>query len=150
MSKGKLTAKQEQVLTDLVSGKNCSEAAEAAGVKPETVSGWMANDHLFVATLNARREDQWEASIARLRGLVGRAIETVEGLLQSKDEKTRLRAAALILRTAGLTDVKPTGPTDVEDVRIQHAQREQRRMLASLEANHFLRSNDNERVPGSS
>ena len=95
MSKNKLTAKQEQVLADLVSGKNRSEAAEAAGVKAETVSGWMADDDLLVATLNSRYKDQWEASTARLRALVGPALETVEGLLQSEDEKIRLGAAAL-------------------------------------------------------
>ncbi len=110
-----ITLQQEAVLLALLAGKTQKEAAEAAGVAPETVSRWMKRDAVFVATLNARRKDLWDAHREKLRALVGEAVAVMGDLLKSKNERVRLQAAMSILRTASdLTPEGETGPEVVE------------------------------------
>lgn len=102
-----LSPQQEIAIMALLAGKRQQEAAEAAGVAPETVSRWLANDVKFVATLNARRREMWDAQRARLCTLVERAIETIEECLTSAPPAIRLRAALAILASADVL----SGPT---------------------------------------
>ena len=54
----------------------------------------------------------WEAPADALRELAGRAIGTLEALLNAQDERVRLAAAAAILKATALHDVRrPSGPT---------------------------------------
>ena len=64
-----LTGAQERVIAEMLAGKTQKQAATEAGVRPETVSRWLARDALFVATLNTARMDMWDGRIERLRGL---------------------------------------------------------------------------------
>ena len=112
-----ITPQQEAVILALLEGKTQKEAAEAAGVAPETVSRWMKRDAVFVATLNARRKDLWDAHREKLRALVGEAVAVMGDLLKSKNERVRLQAATSILRTA--SDLKPEGETSPEVVKRQ-------------------------------
>lgn len=66
-----LTGQQETVIAALIDGKTQKEAAELAGVTPETVSRWKASDPLFLATLNLRRQELWDAHAQRLTALCG-------------------------------------------------------------------------------
>lgn len=110
-----ITPQQEAVILALLEGKTQKEAAEAAGVAPETVSRWMKRDAVFVATLNARRKDLWNAHREKLRAQVREAVTVMGDLLKSENERVRLQAATAILRTA--SDLAPGGETEPEKVR---------------------------------
>ena len=112
-----LTGQQEQVIALLLAGKKQRDAAESAGVAEETVSRWMHGDALFVATLNARRQDLWQATAERLLGLGGKAAATLEGLLDSESESTRLQAAKAVLKAQGLdAGGRPVAETDPQRI----------------------------------
>ena len=109
-----ITTQQEAVILALLAGSTQKEAAEAAGVAPETVSRWVNNDAVFIAEMNSRRQDLWRAHRDALRGLVAQAVEVVGDLLESPSERVRLQSATAILRTA--RDITPSGPTTPEEV----------------------------------
>jgi len=107
-----LSSQQEAVIVSLLAGKTQKDAAEAAGVSAETVSRWMHSDALFVATLNARRQELWDMNSAALRDLAKEATAVLKDLLDSPDDRVRLRSVLAILKTQGL-DVgdRPCGST---------------------------------------
>jgi len=109
-----ITPQQETVILELIAGKTQKEAAEAAGVAPETVSRWIKRNPVFVAALNARRKDLWDAHREKLRAQVRDAVDVMGDLLKSNNERVRLQAATAILRTA--SDLAPSGETDPEKV----------------------------------
>ncbi len=110
-----LSAQQEQVISLLLGGKTQREAAQEVGVAEETVSRWMNGDAEFVATLNARRLELWQANAEKLRALATKAVNTLGDLLDSEDDTLRLRAAISVLRA--LANVQPpAGPTDARSV----------------------------------
>jgi hypothetical protein len=113
-----LSQQQENAVDLLLQGKNDGEVAEAVGVTRQTVNTWKNHDAAFIATLNTRRKDLWEAQASRLRGLVGKAVDVLEETLGYKgDPKVRQAAAVHILRTVGLygADLTPTGPATEKD-----------------------------------
>ena len=112
-----ITPQQEAVILALLMGKTQKEAAEDAGVAPETVNRWLKRDPVFVATMNARRQELWEAHREMLRALVGEAVAVMGNLLKSENERVRLQAATAILRTA--SDLTPEGETSPEVVERQ-------------------------------
>jgi len=119
-----LSAQQDQVIVLLLSGKTQREAAQDVGVAEETISRWMNNDAEFVATLNARRHELWQANAEKLRALAAQAIDTLGALLDSGDEALRLKAATAVLQE--LRNTQPAiGPTDPESVEVEW-RREQR------------------------
>lgn len=130
-----LNGKQDQVITLLLAGKTQKDAAAEADVAKETVSRWMNGDPAFVATLNTRRRELWGANAQRLRSLAGKAVDTLEGLLESENETMRLRAASEILKAVSLARVEPpSGKTNPEDVQRDWRNEEQSRLMLSLMA----------------
>ena len=124
----KQKGKQEQVITLLLAGKTQKDAATEVGVAEETVSRWMKGNADFVATLNARRRELWGANAQRLRSLAGKAIKTLEGLLESENEAMQLRAASEILKAVSLASVEPpSSQTHPDDIKLSwHSEEEMR------------------------
>lgn len=110
-----MTDQQMKAIDSLVSGTTKTEAAAAAGCDRVTLWRWLTNDANFVAALNDRRNDLYEAGAMRLRNLAGQAIDVLETLLDSDNEGLRLRAAVSILKSVALSDLQqPKGETDPE------------------------------------
>lgn len=109
-----LTGPQEAAILLLLAGKSQKQAAQEAGVAEETVSRWLNGDPIFVAELNRRKRELWEANRDRLRALHSKAVDVIEELLEAEDGATRLRAAVAILKNQAL----PSGPTDPEMVEL--------------------------------
>ncbi len=86
---------------------------------PETVSRWLHQDAQFVAELNRRRQAVWEAHADALRALAGRAIGTLDALLDADDERVWLAAAAAILKATALQNAgRPVGPASEAAIRM--------------------------------
>ena len=114
-----LSGEQLAVIDALLAGHSQAEAAKLAGVAAETVSRWVRGAPAFVAELNRRRRDVWQSQAQRLRGLAGRAIDTLDSMLDSESEAMRFRAACAVLRSLGLGELgKPEGPFSENDVAI--------------------------------
>ncbi len=115
-----ITGQQEQAIAMLLAGKSQAETAAAVGVAAETLTRWLHGDAVFVAAYNTRRLELWEANSARLRELSGKAIDTIEAILQDQGESAavRLRAAMIVLKELGAND-KPKEATTPEKVASQ-------------------------------
>lgn len=103
----------------LLAGATDVEAAASAGVRRETVNRWKHSDPHFVAELNRRRREAWEAGAEALRSLLPRTVRALAEALESGCPATRLRAAGLVLKTLGLGEQAlrpPQGPTESRSV----------------------------------
>lgn len=127
-----LTPAQDLALAALLAGQTQEAAAAVAGVTRQTVSEWARRDALFVATLNQRRQDLWAGYADRLRGLVGKAIDTVEAGLDNRDQRVKLAAAAHVFKL--LASLTPQGATDPRDVENDWQREKETRLLASMSA----------------
>jgi hypothetical protein len=124
-----MTPQQELAVDLLASGKTVTEAAAAIGVSRQTVSDWLNRNADFRASLNARRQELWEAMGDRLRALLPDAVEALASELR---DGNRLKAAALILRACGADGLPaPLGPTDPEEMEIADRERDNDRTMRS-------------------
>lgn len=97
MDREEMTPQQSQAIAHLMEAPSVAEAARRAGVARATIYNWLKKPHFRGELDNARRaEDQ--ARLNRLRSMVEPALEALEGLLASEDERIRLRDAAEVLR----------------------------------------------------
>lgn len=113
-----LTIEQENAIDLLVMGKTDQEAAEAVGVSRQTVNEWRNQNAFFLARLNQRRAELWEADISRLRSLVSEAIDVLAADLRSDDIKAKRAAAVHLLRAVGIygANAKPDGETSAAKI----------------------------------
>jgi len=88
---------QQRVIDLLVMGQTKRAAAAAVGVAAYTVTRW-CQDAEFVAGLNARRWEVYEANEERLRALVGKALGVMEAMLEDENPRLRLQAALQVAR----------------------------------------------------
>jgi hypothetical protein len=110
-----LTIEQRNAIDLLVTGKTDTETADAVGVHRVTVTKWRNGDPWFQAELNRRRQEIWAAAGERLRALLPKAIDALEGDLSNTD--SRLTAALHVIKLAGLTNAPPpTGPTEGREI----------------------------------
>lgn len=108
----------------LVTGKKKVEVAAVLNITPTTISRWFA-DPDFVAALNARRLDAYEATSERLRSMMGRATDVLESALSSSNPSEQLRAAAIVLKSVGLASLAaPSDAITPEGVRREQRQRD--------------------------
>jgi transcriptional regulator with XRE-family HTH domain len=89
-------AREEERIT----GKPDREVAEAVGVSRQTIAQWRQHP-VFMAQLNQRRHTLWADAHARLRALIGGAVDVLEDAVRDGD----LKAAIEVLKA-----VKPGGP----------------------------------------
>ena len=118
-----LSVSQLNAVECLASGKNDQETAEVTGVSRQTVNGWKNHHPPFMAALNARRAEVWEVAGDRLRALLPKALDALEGSLSGVEPDWR--AAAKVIELAGLDrqrdgklNLGPVsfGPTDPEAI----------------------------------
>jgi hypothetical protein len=125
-------SEQQQTACDLiVAGRTLQDVAEAVGVARPTVSRWMNHEPVFIAAVNARRQELWESTVDDLRGLIPQALQELKAELAGE---TPLKAAIEIMRAAGFYGSvgRPDGPTEAEDVKLALRQKAADRLLTEL------------------
>ncbi len=121
-----LSPAQESALSALLIGKQHQEAAQAAGVRAEQVSRWLA-EPVFLARYNAERAAIWAARRERLQSLADLALTAVEETLQQSGPQ-RLNAALAILKLLQGMQA-PKGPQTPEEVATEQQQADMWRRL---------------------
>lgn len=121
-------ANQRLAIEALVSGKNMTAAAQAAGVSRATLWRWMNKDAEFQAALNSYKREVLEQVETQAVGLAKLAIEAIEKALRDGDAKTGIA----VLRGLGMLDGSrlPTPTDDVHELRL----RQRRARYASIVA----------------
>ena len=127
-----LTLAQEIVIDQLLAGATDAEAATAAGVTVKEIAAWRASNALFIATTNARRKAIFDARAERFRSLLPKAIDVLEKRIDSADEKVSMTAAMHVLKVCGMTELKPSGETDPENIEETWRSNEMFRSLRSV------------------
>ncbi len=88
---------RERAVLALLSEKTIAEAAEKARVNEKTLRRWLSDDEAFQAEYAAAREAAYQAGIYRAQALTGRAMDTLEELLDAKKyPNVRLGAARTV------------------------------------------------------
>lgn len=95
-----LTEEQIQAIPLIIEGKSDAEVGEAIGKTRETVNRWRNHDHDFKRELEAARKSYLEAQVAAVSARAQKAIAVLDKLLDSDDERIRLQAASLLLKSA--------------------------------------------------
>src|SRR5437762_7586356 len=88
--KATLSEPQEKALEALLGGATVTEAAAAAGVTRQTVSGWQNQDAEFAAELQNRLAELWAGALARIEATIPAALDALTGLLKDPDPRVRL------------------------------------------------------------
>jgi translation initiation factor RLI1 len=110
-----LTPQQETAADLLAFGATVTDAAATIKVSRQTVSEWLNHHAGFQAVLNARRRELFAENQERLRSLIPKALETLEGSLG--DERQAMAAAVHILKAAGLYGLpEPSGSIHVDEI----------------------------------
>jgi len=91
-----LTSKQERALLLTLEGKTTRDIAQSLGMSERTVYQWTLNPE-FQKQLREEKNKIREAALDRLKQLVGKAVERLEGLLASESDSVKLRACVAIL-----------------------------------------------------
>lgn len=102
MRNRKLSARKEAAIALVLTGMTDGEVGERVGVTRQCVSRWRHEDIRFMEELEGRRSELREKHMDAINNLVMKAVQVVQEALESEDEKTRLKAAALVLKTCGL------------------------------------------------
>lgn len=92
-----LSRPQEVALEGLLAGMTVTDAAAAAEVSRSSIYRWRNEDYAFQAEWNRLRGEAREALQGRLASLSIKAVEVVEGAVDSGD----LKAAMAILKGIG-------------------------------------------------
>lgn len=91
-----LTAKQQQAVTLLASGKSQRQTAKAVGVSPQTITAWMKLD-AFQKGLDGLLSTVEAESTQLLRSQRLKAVDALTDLLDSKTPAVKLAAAKTML-----------------------------------------------------
>ena len=93
----KSQATRERAVLALLSEKTITDAAKKAGVDESTLRRWLSQDEAFQAEYAAARNAAYQAGIHRAQALTGRAMDTLEELLDAKiNANVRLGAARTV------------------------------------------------------
>ena len=96
-----LNEKQHAAVELLSAGKGYGECATTLQIDRKTLYNWR-QDELFQEALAERRRELWGRANDRVRALLGPAIDVMEEQLKEKYDRTRFRAASVLLRLAGM------------------------------------------------
>ena len=125
-----LTPQQEQAITLLCAGKTKTATAAELGIDRATLWRW-EQEPVYLAALGWVRLDVHNATADRLRSLRIKALDALEGLLDSDEATDRRFAIGLLLRVQ-LPDASTLGSADPEDYEIAAMQRESDKRRNSL------------------
>ena len=97
----KLSRKQDQAITALVTCASIIEAAAQCGIAEVTLRRWLKQDGFRQAYQDARRQVVQHA-IAQVQQATGEAVETLRNVMQDTDApaSARVSAAKIILEVA--------------------------------------------------
>lgn len=95
-----LSDAQLQAIPLIVQGKTDAEVGEAIGRTRETVNRWRNHDEDFSDALDDARDSFMESQRVAVSAGAHMAVSALEELLGSEDDKVRLQAASLLLKTA--------------------------------------------------
>lgn len=87
-----LTARQQQALVMIITGRSIADAAQAANVKRQTVYGWL-NQPYFRQELEKEKAGFMERISLSLTNLGEKAIQALDQALMDPNISVRLRAA---------------------------------------------------------
>jgi molybdenum-dependent DNA-binding transcriptional regulator ModE len=90
---------EEALLNALAAGSSVKQAAQAAGLSERTVYRRLANTG-FQQRLSAIRDELITAALGELVGCASKAVATLRGLLEARDERVQLQAAKVLLEQA--------------------------------------------------
>ena len=125
-----LTPEQLNAIDCLIQGKSDQETADLIGKDRVTVWRWKSRVPFFMATLEARRQEQFGQASQRLRNLLEKALDNVARAIEAGD----IKASFEVIRATGLHGfAPPTGDTNVEVIA-------QRLMLEILAREHIPQS----------
>jgi len=92
-----LRAKQRAALEALLVAPSVPQAAKQAGCGTRTLWRWLSDNTEFAAEYRRLTRAQLDAVCGRLRLASGKALETLEQLLDAESDTIRCRAAESIL-----------------------------------------------------
>lgn len=101
-----LTERQRTAMGLLLLGTSLGAVARTLGIDPSTLYRWR-HDETFSAELDLRRRELWDGAAERLRALVHPAIDVLEEEVHDEYDRSRIRAAGMILRLADLRKCVP-------------------------------------------
>ena len=97
-TKNELKSKQTSAIDLLAAGKSVSEVAAEIGVSRQTIYNWQAKDGDFQDEFAQKLAELKRAQSKRTAEIVEKAFATIEALLDSEDEKVKLKAATEVLK----------------------------------------------------
>jgi len=100
-SAGKLTRKQEALISALLTAPSLATAAQHAGLSEVTAWRWL-KDATFQAAYREARRAVVQHAIAQVQQATGEAVETLRNVMQDSESpaSARVSAAKAILETA--------------------------------------------------
>jgi phage terminase small subunit len=100
-SAGKLTRKQEALISALLTAPSLAAAAQQAGLSEVTAWRWL-KDATFQAAYREARRAVVQHAIAQVQQATGEAVETLRAVMQDADApaSAKVSAAKTILDTA--------------------------------------------------
>lgn len=101
-----LTDKQRKAIELLLQGKSLAAVALSVEVTRRTLYTWR-QDERFDAELFRRRRELWDGAAERLRAMVHPALDILEQELHTEYDRSRVRAAGMLLRLADLRKCVP-------------------------------------------
>lgn len=107
-SSKKLSAKQQRAIVLIVEGESITKIASEIGVDRSTIYRWQHENPVFMAELGRVKSSLWDASQEKLRNAWMAAIDAIIEMLDSEDERMRMKAAELML---GMDIKAPSSPT---------------------------------------
>lgn len=103
-----LSEPQRKAIGLMLLGKSLGAVSQAVSIDPKTLYRWR-QDELFREELERRRRELWEGAAERLRALVHPALDVLEEQLCDSYDRSRVRAAGMLLRLADLRKCVPPG-----------------------------------------
>lgn len=93
----KSEATRARAVLALLSEKTVTDAAKKAKINESTLRRWLSDDEAFQAQYAEARKAAFEAGMSRVQALTGKAIQTLDDLLDAKDyPNVRLGAARTV------------------------------------------------------
>ncbi|OGI04375.1 MAG: hypothetical protein A2Y25_07895, partial [Candidatus Melainabacteria bacterium GWF2_37_15] len=90
-----LTPKQQEVISKFIEIGKVEEACNQAGIAKKTCYNWLKIPE-FKEELKQQQEQVYEGTISNMKYLFSKAVETQEQLLNSENERVRLRVSSSI------------------------------------------------------
>jgi hypothetical protein len=108
-----LSAQQRVAIAALASGQSITASAQTAGVSGATIYRWRTKDPVFIAAVNAWRNQAHDAVRDRLVAMADQAAMTILGAMRKGDAKM----AMALLKGLGSLSPATRGPESPEAAR---------------------------------